>query len=125
MKEITQRMGQLRNAMRAQTARTRSAIERTAREMGVQLRTSRRRQRYHCIYREGEGVADKDCVQFACHQITDAQQRIVLDALRDQPALFHAFNMNVWSDDQHEAILERVRAHAEAPEALKRLLENP
>jgi hypothetical protein len=130
MNQITRRMGQLRNAIRAQTAKTRSTIERTARELGISLPTSRRRGRYHCICREGEDQADKGCgLQFACHQITDTQQRIIRDALRDEPALFHAFS-TTWSDEQHMAILERVDAYAEQTrndeaKRVRHLLEQP
>jgi hypothetical protein len=64
-------------------------------------------------------------VQFACHQLTAEQVRVVQDALRGQPLLAHVFSMGIWSDEQHEAILDCVRAHAEAPEQLKRQLEHP
>jgi hypothetical protein len=130
MNEITQRMGQLRNAIQMQTVRTRSAIERVARELGVHLPAPRRRTRGHCVCLEGETDKAGCDLQFACHQLSAAQQGIVRDALRDQPLLFHAFVANMWTDADHLAILERVDAYIEqtcdqqAAQA-RQLLEHP
>lgn len=54
-------------------------------------------------------------------------------ALRDQPRLFHAFTMNVWSHADHLAIIERVDAYIhrvrdderEGATDARRLLERP
>jgi hypothetical protein len=123
MNNPTERLMRLRDAAKRQTAKTRDTVARVAQQFGVPL-DRQHRQPYHCLC-PGEGETAKSCVEFACHQLADQQKSVVLNALRGEPTLFHAFSMEMWSDEQHEAILERVRAHTEASEPLKRLLEYP
>jgi hypothetical protein len=54
----------------------------------------------------------------------------VLDALRNEPLLFHVFTMNAWSDADHLKILEHVDAYLgqrrdEQAISVRQLLEHP
>jgi hypothetical protein len=127
MTNPTERLMQLRAAAKTKTTRARSTVERVAGRLGVSF--NRPGRRFHCAC-PPYGEPDKDCVGFQCHQLTDRQKSVVLDALRDQPLLFHAFTMNAWSDADHLKILERVDAYIEqtrdqqATQA-RQLLEHP
>jgi hypothetical protein len=114
---------------RNETTKTRDTVTRVASDLGVSLRQRRNRHNYHCACPPYDDP-DKDCVGFQCHQLTDQQKSVVLDALRDEPRLAHIFSMGVWTDHDHIEILERVDAylgqrHDEQAINVRRLLEHP
>src|SRR5262245_37461839 len=98
-----QRLQQLRDAIRAQTIKTREAITQLADARGIKLRQRRR----HCLC-PGD-LFNKSCdVEFVCHQLSGPQADVVRAALRDVPRLAYIFDMAMptWSHDDHVAILE-------------------